>query len=69
MNRIRAGIDSGETRHHCVAINQDGAKLLSWRVSNGEPELLQLLQDVLALGDRITWAVDMAGDEPALLLA
>ncbi|MFI5670874.1 hypothetical protein [Streptomyces sp. NPDC051704] len=36
---------------------------------NGEPELLQLLQDVLALGDHVTWAVDMAGREPAFLLA
>lgn len=69
MNRIWAGIDSGKTHHHCVAINQDGTKLLSRRVPNGEPELLQLLQDVLALGDHVTWAVDMAGGEPALLLA
>lgn len=69
MNRIWAGIDSGKTHHHCIAIDQDGAKLLSRRVPNGEPELLQLLQDVLALGDHVTWAVDMAGGEPALLLA
>ncbi|MFC9249007.1 transposase [Streptomyces sp. NPDC057136] len=44
MNRIWAGIDSGKTHHHCVAIDQDGTKLLSRRVLNGEPELLQLLQ-------------------------
>jgi hypothetical protein len=69
MNRIWAGIDSGKIHHHCVEIDQDGAKLLSRRVPNGEPELLQLLQDVLALGERVTWAVDMAGGEPALLLA
>ncbi|MEU2245047.1 IS110 family transposase [Streptomyces sp. NPDC018338] len=69
MNRIWAGIDSGKTHHHCVAIDQDGTKRLSRRVPNGEPELLHLLQDVLALGDHVTWAVDMAGGEPALLLA
>ncbi|MEU9454508.1 IS110 family transposase [Streptomyces sp. NPDC048277] len=69
MNRIWAGIDSGKTHHHCVVIDQDGTKLLSRRVPNGEPELLQLLQDILALADHVTWAVDMAGGEPALLLA
>lgn len=69
MTRIWAGIDSGKTHHHCVAIDQDGTKLLSRRVPNGEPELLQLLQDVLALADQVTWAVDMAGGEPPLLLA
>ncbi|MFC9706063.1 transposase [Streptomyces sp. NPDC056943] len=36
MNRIWAGIDSGKTHHHCVTIDQDGAKLLSRRVPNGE---------------------------------
>lgn len=69
MNQTWAGVDSGKTHHHCVAINQDGTKLLSRRVPNGEPELLQLLHDVLALAGCVTWAVDMAGGEPALLLA
>lgn len=69
MNRIWAGIDSGKTHHHCVVIDQNGTKLLSRRVPNGEPELLQLLQDTLALGNHVTWAVDMAGGEPALLPA
>ncbi|MEV8533936.1 transposase [Streptomyces sp. NPDC051211] len=68
MNRIWAGIDSGKTHHHCVAIDQDGTKLLSRRVANGDPELLRLLQDVLALEDHVTWTVDMAGGEPALLI-
>ncbi|MER5462476.1 transposase [Streptomyces sp. NPDC002668] len=36
-------------------LDQDGTQLLSRRVPNGEPELLQLLQDVLALGERVTW--------------
>ncbi|WP_071808387.1 IS110 family transposase [Couchioplanes caeruleus] len=62
-------MDSGKTHHHCVAIDQAGAKLLSRRVPNGEPELLQFIQDVLAMGDHVTWAVDMAGGEPGLLLA
>lgn len=41
------------------------------RVANDEPELLALLTRVLALaGDGlVTWAVDMTGGEPALLIA
>jgi transposase len=69
MNRIWAGIDSGKTHHHCLVLNEGGETLLSRRVANDEPELLVLLDAVLALGDQVTWAVDMAGGEPALVLA
>ncbi|TDT97271.1 transposase IS116/IS110/IS902 family protein [Streptomyces sp. 846.5] len=69
MSRIWAGIDSGKTHHHCVVLDTDGAKLLSRRVANDEPELLQLLADVLALADQVTWAVDMADGGAALLIA
>ena len=69
MNRIWAGIDSGKTHHHCLVLNEGGETLLSRRVANDEPELLKLLDAVLALGDQATWAVDTADGEPALLLA
>ncbi|MFI8393011.1 hypothetical protein [Streptomyces sp. NPDC085540] len=49
-------------------MGQAGTKRLSRRGPNGEPELLQLLQDVLTLGDHVTRAVDMAGGAPAPLL-
>ncbi|MFE2531556.1 IS110 family transposase [Streptomyces sp. NPDC059371] len=55
MARIWAGIDAGKTHHHCVAIDESGRRLLSRRVANDEPELLQLLADVLALGETVTW--------------
>ncbi|MER5690015.1 IS110 family transposase [Streptomyces sp. NPDC002205] len=51
MAAIWAGIDAGKTHHHCVAIDESGRRLLSRRVANDEPELLELLADVLALGD------------------
>jgi transposase len=69
MHRIWAGLDSGKTHHHCLVLNEGGETLLSRRVANDEPELLVLLDAVLALGDQVTWAVDMAGGEPALVLA
>jgi transposase len=69
MSRIWAGIDSGKGHHHGLALDADGKTLLSRRVANDEPELLQLIGDVLDLADgrEVTWAIDMTGGEPALL--
>jgi hypothetical protein len=52
-------------------LDADGKALLSRRVANDEPELLKLIGDVLDLADgrQVTWAIDMTGGEPALLLA
>jgi transposase len=58
--RIWAGTDIGKTHHHCVVLNADGERLLSRRVLNDESELLVLLADVLALGENVIWAVDVA---------
>ncbi|MEU1569312.1 IS110 family transposase [Streptomyces mirabilis] len=71
MSQIWAGIDCGKTHHHCVAMDADGKALLSRRVANDEPELLQLLGDILdlAYGREVTWAMDMTGGEPGLLIA
>ncbi|MGW6606213.1 IS110 family transposase, partial [Streptomyces sp. NPDC055036] len=71
MSRIWTGIDSGKGHHHGLALDADGKTLLSRRVANDEPELLKLIGDVLALADgrQVTWAIDMTGGEPALLLA
>ncbi|QKV91697.1 IS110 family transposase [Streptomyces sp. NA02950] len=66
--RVWAGIDAGKAHHHCVAIDSEGNKLLSRRVANDEPELLQLLADVLALGHEVVWAVDLADGGAALAI-
>ncbi|MFF1602846.1 IS110 family transposase [Streptomyces mirabilis] len=68
MATIWAGIDAGKTHHHCVAIDESGRRLLSRRVANDEPELLQLLADVLALGDEVTWGIDLADGGAALAI-
>jgi hypothetical protein len=44
-------------------------RLLSRRVANDEPELLELLADVLALGDEVTWGIDLADGRAALAIA
>ena len=69
MAAIWAGIDAGKTHHHCVAIDESGRRLLSRRVANDEPELLELLTDVLALGDEVTWGIDLADGGAALVIA
>ncbi|MFB7733688.1 IS110 family transposase [Streptomyces sp. NPDC056112] len=70
MNRIWAGTDCGKNHHHCLVLNTEGDTLLSRRVANDEPELLELIGDVLDLADgaHVTWAMDMTGGEPALLI-
>lgn len=69
MTLVWAGIDAGKTHHHCVAIDESGRRLLSRRVANDEPELLELLADVLALGDEVTWGIDLADGGAALAIA
>ncbi len=69
MAAIRAGIDAGKTHHHCVVIEESGRWLLSRRVANDEPELLHLLADVLALGEEVTWGIDLADGGAALMIA
>jgi transposase len=66
MATIWAGIDAGKTHHHCVAIDESGHRLLSRRVANDEPELLELIADVLDLSDEVTWGVDLADGGAAL---
>jgi len=68
MAAIWAGIDAGKTHHHCVAIDGSGRQLLSRRVANDEPELLELLSDVLALGNEVTWGIDLADGGAALAI-
>ncbi|MFF9038820.1 IS110 family transposase [Streptomyces sp. NPDC014892] len=68
MAAIWAGIDAGKTHHHCVAIDESGRRLLSRRVANDEPELLELLADVLALGDEASWGIDLADGGAALAI-
>lgn len=69
--QLWAGIDAGKAHHHCVVIDADGNRLLSQRVPNDEPALLQLLAGVLELadGDEVVWATDLNHGGPALLIA
>lgn len=71
MPRLWAGIDAGKTHHHCVAIDEDGRRVLSRKVANDETELLALLADVLeaADGGEVLWATDLNQGGAALAIS
>jgi transposase len=69
VTTIWAGIDAGKTHHHCVVIDETGRRLLSRRVANEETELLQLLGDVLDLGEVTAWGIDLADGGAGLVIA
>ncbi|RKN59982.1 IS110 family transposase [Streptomyces klenkii] len=68
MPQIWAGVDIGKTHHHCVVLDPEGKRLLSRRVLNDEPELLELLADVLAIDEDAVRAVDVADGMATLLI-
>ncbi|WP_018772496.1 IS110 family transposase [Arthrobacter sp. 131MFCol6.1] len=71
MAKLWAGIDAGKAHHHCVVIDTDGNRLLSQKIPNDEPALLDLIATVLKLadGDPVIWATDLNHGGPALLIA
>ncbi|MFC9759725.1 IS110 family transposase [Streptomyces sp. NPDC056921] len=68
MPEIWAGVDIGKEHHHCVVVGPEGERLLSRRVLNDEPALLELIRDVLALSQDALWAVDINHGGAALLI-
>ncbi|MFB9683523.1 IS110 family transposase [Amycolatopsis plumensis] len=69
VERAWAGVDIGKGHHHAVVIDADGARMLSRRVINDEPALLELIGQVTALATEVRWAVDVSTGGAALLLA
>ncbi|GAA1121163.1 IS110 family transposase [Arthrobacter flavus] len=71
MLQLWAGIDAGKTHHHCVVIDEEGARLFSQRVANDEADLLDLMGSIAALGGggEVVWAVDLNHGGAALLIA
>lgn len=69
--KLWAGVDAGKAHHHCVVIDADGNRLLSQKIPNDEPALLELIGAVLKLGDgdEVIWATDLNHGGPALLIA
>lgn len=68
---LLTGVDAGKAHHHCPIIDADGTRLLSQKIPNDEPTLLELIATVLKLagGDDVVWATDLDYGGPALLIA
>jgi transposase len=71
LAKLWAGIDAGKAHHHCVVIDAEGNRLLSQKILNDEPALLELIANVLKLaaGHEVIWATDLNPGGPALLIA
>jgi transposase len=71
LAKLWAGIDAGKAHHHCVVIDAEGNRLLSQKILNDEPALLELIANVLKLaaGHEVIWATDLNHGGPALLIA
>lgn len=70
MPELWAGTDVGKAADHCTVIDRDGTKALSRRVPNNEPELLELVGEVLARVEDgpVAWAIDVNAGGGALLM-
>jgi transposase len=67
--QVWAGVDAGKTGHHCVAIDTEGTRLLSRKVSNDEGDLSALIAEVNALGTDVIWATDLNRGGASLMIA
>ncbi len=68
MQQVWAGVDIGKAHHHAVVIDPEGRRLLSRRVANDETVLLELIAEVSASADEVTWAIDVRTGGAALLV-
>jgi transposase len=64
-----AGIDAGKGHHWITVVDHSGGRRWSRKVENDESAILDALAEILAMAQRVHWAVDIAGTASALLLA
>ncbi|MBV6702723.1 IS110 family transposase [Kitasatospora aureofaciens] len=68
-DQVWAGIDAGKGHHWAAVVDDTGAALWSRKIDNDESAILTAIGEILALADRVAWAVDISGTASALLLA
>jgi transposase len=69
IEEVWVGIDAGKGHHWGAVIDGAGATLWSKKIENDEAAILDALGQILALAERVHWAVDISGTASALLLA
>jgi transposase len=68
LQQVWAGVDIGKAHHHAVVIDPEGRRLLPRRVANDQAILAELIAEVSALADEVTWAIDVRTGGAALLV-
>ncbi|WP_035696791.1 IS110 family transposase [Glycomyces tenuis] len=67
--RLWVGIDAGKAHHWACAVDEDGKTRFSAKVTNDEAQILDAVEQILALGAPVCWGVDISSAPSALLLA
>ncbi|GFG53752.1 hypothetical protein MAGR_51930 [Mycolicibacterium agri] len=66
--QLWAGVDVGKEYHWVCVVDDKGAVVLSRRLVNDEQAIRELVSDIDALGDQVSWTVDLTTVYAALLL-
>jgi transposase len=66
--RVWAGVDVGKEYHWVCVVDDTGAVVLSRKLVNDEQQIRDLVSDVDAVGEQVSWTVDLTTVYAALLL-
>jgi transposase len=66
--QLWAGVDVGKEQHWVCVVDATGAVVLSRKLFNGEQQIRELVADVDALGEQVSWTVDLTMTYASLLL-
>jgi transposase len=67
--QVWAGVDVGKEQHWVCVVDDTGAVVLSRRLVNDEDQIRELVADVDALGEQVSWTVDLTTVYASLLLS
>jgi transposase len=66
--QLWAGVDVGKEHHWVAVVDDTGAVVLSRKLVNDEQQIRGLVSDIDALGDQVSWTVDLTTVYASLLL-
>ena len=68
MSQLWAGVDVGKEHHWVVVVDDTGTVKLSRKLVNDEQPIRTLVDEIGAMAERVSWAVDLTTVYAALLL-
>jgi transposase len=66
--QLWAGVDVGKEHHWVAVVDDAGTVVFSRKVANDEQQIRGLVGDIAALGEQVSWAVDLTTVYATLLL-